>query len=164
MSKTSTVKTKSGEIICDPETMDALERIAQAADTPEDAFAAAELSLEDLQRLVPMLPPGQKEMLTVYVEAQRAVKLEAELVNYLAMSVSDVELSVRATNCLNNANITTVGQLVRKSEAEMLTYRNFGKKSLNEIKKVLQRMGLDLGMDISETQPSDAQRVLSRTV
>ena len=64
----------------------------------------------------------------------------------LAMSVNEIELSVRAANCLNNANITTVGQLAMKSEAEMLKYRNFGKKSLNEIKEKLQELGLGLGM------------------
>ncbi|MEK9863813.1 MAG: DNA-directed RNA polymerase subunit alpha C-terminal domain-containing protein, partial [Verrucomicrobiota bacterium] len=58
------------------------------------------------------------------------------------------ELSVRAANCLNNANITTVGQLAIKSEAEMLKYRNFGKKSLNEIKDKLTGLGLSLGMNI----------------
>jgi DNA-directed RNA polymerase subunit alpha len=55
---------------------------------------------------------------------------------------------VRAANCLNNANITTVGQLAIKSEAEMLKYRNFGKKSLNEIKDKLTGLGLSLGMNI----------------
>jgi DNA-directed RNA polymerase subunit alpha len=64
----------------------------------------------------------------------------------LAMSVNEIELSVRAANCLNNANITTVGQLALKSEAEMLKYRNFGKKSLNEIKDKLTSLGLSLGM------------------
>jgi DNA-directed RNA polymerase subunit alpha len=63
----------------------------------------------------------------------------------LGMSVNEIELSVRAANCLNNANITTVGQLAMKSEAEMLKYRNFGKKSLNEIKDKLQQLGLGLG-------------------
>ncbi|MGV3774133.1 MAG: DNA-directed RNA polymerase subunit alpha C-terminal domain-containing protein, partial [Verrucomicrobiales bacterium] len=66
----------------------------------------------------------------------------------LNMSVNEIELSVRAANCLNNANITTVGQLAMKSEAEMLKYRNFGKKSLNEIKEKLQSLGLSLGMNI----------------
>jgi DNA-directed RNA polymerase subunit alpha len=60
--------------------------------------------------------------------------------------VNEIELSVRAANCLNNANITTVGQLAMKTEAEMLKYRNFGKKSLNEIKEKLQQLGLSLGM------------------
>jgi DNA-directed RNA polymerase subunit alpha len=66
----------------------------------------------------------------------------------LNMSVNEMELSVRATNCLNNANITTVGQLAMKTEAEMLKYRNFGKKSLNEIKDKLLRLGLSFGMKI----------------
>lgn len=64
----------------------------------------------------------------------------------LNMSVNEIELSVRAANCLNNANITTVGQLAMKSETEMLRYRNFGKKSLNEIRDKLAQLGLSLGM------------------
>jgi DNA-directed RNA polymerase subunit alpha len=63
------------------------------------------------------------------------------------MSVNEIELSVRAANCLNNANITSVGQLAMKTEQEMLKYRNFGKKSLNEIKDKLQALGLSLGMN-----------------
>ena len=66
----------------------------------------------------------------------------------LNMSVNEIELSVRAANCLNNANITTVGQLAMKTESEMLKYRNFGKKSLNEIKEKLGALGLTLGMNI----------------
>src|SRR6266480_5246615 len=71
---------------------------------------------------------------------------KAKLKKLLNMSVNEIELSVRAANCLNNANITTVGQLAMKTEAEMLKYRNFGKKSLNEIKEKLQQLGLSLGM------------------
>ena len=70
----------------------------------------------------------------------------AKLKKLLNMSVNEIELSVRAANCLNNANITTVGQLAQKTEGEMLKYRNFGKKSLNEIKDKLQQLGLGLGM------------------
>ena len=66
------------------------------------------------------------------------------------MSVNEIELSVRAANCLNNANITTVGELAMKTEQEMLKYRNFGKKSLNEIKAKLEQLGLSLGMKIDE--------------
>ena len=62
------------------------------------------------------------------------------------MLFRSIELSVRAANCLNNANITTVGQLAMKSEGDMLKYRNFGKKSLQEIKDKLQALGLTLGM------------------
>ncbi len=70
----------------------------------------------------------------------------AELRKLLNMSVNEIELSVRAANCLNNANITSVGQLAMKTEAEMLRYRNFGKKSLTEIKEKLAELGLSLGM------------------
>ena len=72
---------------------------------------------------------------------------KAKLKKQLNMSVNEIELSVRAANCLNNANITTVGQLAMKTEQEMLKYRNFGKKSLNEIKDKLQALGLSLGMN-----------------
>ncbi len=71
---------------------------------------------------------------------------KAKLKKLLNMSVNEIELSVRAANCLNNANITSVGQLAMKTEAEMLKYRNFGKKSLNEIKDKLTGLGLSLGM------------------
>ena len=70
----------------------------------------------------------------------------AKLKKLLNMSVNEIELSVRAANCLNNANITTVGQLAMKTEQEMLKYRNFGKKSLNEIKEKLAALNLTLGM------------------
>lgn len=75
----------------------------------------------------------------------------AKLRKLLNMSVNEIELSVRAANCLNNANITTVGQLATKSEAEMLKYRNFGKKSLNEIKDKLVELGLGLGLSFDES-------------
>ena len=73
---------------------------------------------------------------------------KSKMKKLLNMSVNEIELSVRAANCLNNANITTVGQLAMKSEQEMLKYRNFGKKSLNEIKEKLTALGLSLGMTI----------------
>ncbi len=69
-----------------------------------------------------------------------------ELRKKLGMSVNEIELSVRAANCLNNANILTVGELAQKSEAEMLKYRNFGKKSLQEIQQKMSELGLSLGM------------------
>src|SRR6058998_1735378 len=84
---------------------------------------------------------------------------KTKLKRLLNMSVNEIELSVRAANCLNNANITTVGQLAMKSEQEMLKYRNFGKKSLNEIKDKLAALGLTLGMtfesDLLETPKDD---------
>ncbi len=77
---------------------------------------------------------------------QAANQENQKLKKLLNMSVNEIELSVRAANCLNNANITTVGQLAMKSEQEMLKYRNFGKKSLNEIKEKLHALQLSLGM------------------
>ena len=69
----------------------------------------------------------------------------------LLRSVHELELSVRAANCLKNANIRTIADLVQRSESEMLKTKNFGRKSLNEIKEILQEMGLSLGMKIDES-------------
>jgi DNA-directed RNA polymerase subunit alpha len=66
----------------------------------------------------------------------------------LNKSVDELELSVRSYNCLKNANIRTIGELVQKTEAEMLKTKNFGRKSLNEIKEILAGMGLSLGMKL----------------
>ena len=71
-------------------------------------------------------------------------------VEYLGRSVEDLELSVRAYNCLKNANIRTIGELVQRTEAEMLKTKNFGRKSLNEIKEILSSMSLQLGMRLDE--------------
>ena len=83
------------------------------------------------------------------LEFEDSNKKDAEererLKKLLNMSVSEIELSVRAANCLNNANIATVGELAQKTEADMLKYRNFGKKSLTEIKEKLVSLGLSLG-------------------
>ena len=76
---------------------------------------------------------------------KRDVDERERLRKLLNMSVNEIELSVRAANCLNNANISTVGELASKAEADMLKYRNFGKKSLTEIKAKLIQLGLSLG-------------------
>lgn len=82
-----------------------------------------------------------------FEETEKKIDAEREeLRRKLKMSVNEIELSVRAANCLNNANITTVGELAQKTESDMLKYRNFGKKSLNEIKAKLTDLGLGLGM------------------
>jgi DNA-directed RNA polymerase subunit alpha len=74
-----------------------------------------------------------------------------EVVNEnLSKSVEELELSVRSYNCLKNANIKTIGELVQKTESEMLKTKNFGRKSLNEIKEILSNMGLSLGMTLDE--------------
>ncbi len=112
---------------------DALKQSAAIIKHHMDVFD--EVSQEDIE--------FQSESKEISEEQNRLRKL-------LNMSVNEIELSVRAANCLNNANIITVGELAMKSEQEMLKYRNFGKKSLNEIKDKLEQLGLSLGMKIDE--------------
>ena len=83
-------------------------------------------------------------------EAEVETVEEKELYNKLSMPVTELELSVRSSNCLKEARIKTIGDLVKKSEMEMLKYRNFGKKSLNEINKLLQEMNIAFGMKIDK--------------
>ncbi len=115
--------------------------------TPDEALkeAASILRhhLDIFDRVSDMSVEFEAEGREVSEEQNRLRKL-------LNMSVNEIELSVRAANCLNNANITTVGELAMKSEQEMLKYRNFGKKSLNEIKERLSQLGLSLGMKLDE--------------
>jgi DNA-directed RNA polymerase subunit alpha len=70
--------------------------------------------------------------------------------------VNELELSVRAANCLKNANIKTIADLVQKTESDMLRTKNFGKKSLNEIKEILAEMGLSLGMKMDHLPQAGA--------
>jgi DNA-directed RNA polymerase subunit alpha len=89
-----------------------------------------------------------KDIVEFEDDVDAATSERDELIRKLNMSVNEIELSVRAANCLNNANITTVGELAQKTEADMLKYRNFGKKSLNEIKDKLHELGLGLGFKV----------------
>ncbi|MBM3183819.1 MAG: DNA-directed RNA polymerase subunit alpha, partial [Chlamydiae bacterium] len=73
-----------------------------------------------------------------------------EILSKLALKINEIELSVRSTNCLAAANIETIGELVVMPESEMLRFRNFGKKSLTEIKQKLDELGLSLGMDLNK--------------
>jgi DNA-directed RNA polymerase subunit alpha len=112
--------------------------------TPEDAMVQAS---NVFRHHLTVFCDYDKDVVIEFEEAAEKVSVEqAKLKKILNMSVNEIELSVRAANCLNNANITTVGQLAMKSESEMLKYRNFGKKSLNEIKEKLAGLGLQLGM------------------
>ncbi len=105
-----------------------------------------------------------KEQLNPFInfdEVAHDVKVEKEVVDEkpslnenLFKTVDSLELSVRAANCLENANIKYIGELVTKSELEMLKTKNFGRKSLNEIKDILSEMGLSLGMRIEGFDPS----------
>lgn len=84
------------------------------------------------------------------LEIMEEAEEDTELLEKLKMPVSELELSVRSANCLEKAKIKTLGDLVQKTESEMLKYRNFGKKSLSEIISVLESMGLSLGMKIKK--------------
>ena len=113
--------------------------------TPESALQQASAILR--KHLDPFVNYDDN-LIEIDQSTQEASQENVKLKKLLNMSVNEIELSVRAANCLNNANITTVGQLAMKTEAEMLKYRNFGKKSLNEIKEKLAALGLSLGMNI----------------
>ena len=96
-----------------------------------------------------------KDQLTIFInfeeEDESLVREEEEeepLNENLFRSVEELELSVRSANCLQNANIHLIGELVQRTEAEMLKTKNFGRKSLKEIKEILADMGLSLGMKI----------------
>ncbi|WNO54878.1 DNA-directed RNA polymerase subunit alpha [Stakelama saccharophila] len=86
----------------------------------------------------------------------------AQINRYLLKKVDELELSVRSANCLKNDNIIYIGDLVQKTEAEMLRTPNFGRKSLNEIKEVLSSMGLRLGMDIPGWPPENIEEMAKK--
>jgi len=86
---------------------------------------------------------------------------EKELLEKLKREVSGLELSVRAVNCLNSANIQYLGELVEKSESQMLRFRNFGRKSLSEIKEKLSELGLSLEMNLADNVKDELQRILA---
>ena len=112
--------------------------------SPDDALTQASAIL---QHHLDVFVGYDKNAIEFEEAADKQDDEKMKMKKLLNMSVNEIELSVRAANCLNNANITSVGQLAMKSEQEMLKYRNFGKKSLNEIKDKLTALGLSLGMN-----------------
>ncbi|HEY3797141.1 MAG TPA: DNA-directed RNA polymerase subunit alpha C-terminal domain-containing protein, partial [Caulobacteraceae bacterium] len=80
----------------------------------------------------------------------------------LLKKVDELELSVRSANCLKNDNIVYIGDLIQKTEAEMLRTPNFGRKSLNEIKEVLANMNLHLGMDVPNWPPENIEELAKK--
>ncbi|MDH5567283.1 MAG: DNA-directed RNA polymerase subunit alpha, partial [Myxococcales bacterium] len=113
-----------------------------------------------------------KEQLAIFINFEEPVEMIAPLAEEpaplnpnLFKSVDELELSVRSANCLQNANIRLIGELVQRSEAEMLKTKNFGRKSLNEIKEVLASMGLELGTKLeSFPDRSEIDRLRDREV
>ena len=96
------------------------------------------------------------------VQQVEAIQEDLEFNRNLLRKVDELELSVRSANCLKNDNIIYIGDLVLKSEAEMLRTPNFGRKSLNEIKEVLAGMGLHLGMDVNSWPPDNIDELAKR--
>ena len=114
---------------------------------PEDALAySAKILREQLQIFVHFSEEDEPA-------APQALESKEEVNENLFKRVDELELSVRSANCLQNAGIEYIYQLVEKSEAEMLKTKNFGRKSLNEIKDLLAELGLSLGMKLSPTFP-----------
>ena len=112
--------------------------------TPADALGLAAKLLKDHMNIFINF---EEELEAQAASAGDKPEIRNENLN---RSVEELELSVRSYNCLKNANIQTIGELVQKTEAEMLKTKNFGRKSLNEIKEILSSMGLGLGMKIDE--------------
>jgi DNA-directed RNA polymerase subunit alpha len=133
-----------------------LEVWTNGAIRPDDAVALAAKILKDQLNIfinfdeLPEEPPAEDD------EEKRERELEA-LREKLTKSVDELELSVRSANCLKNANIQYIKELVGKTEQDILQTKNFGRKSLNEIKEVLEGMGLRLGMNINDLTASQEQ-------
>ena len=89
-------------------------------------------------------------------------RIEPEFNRNLLRKVDELELSVRSANCLKNDNIVYIGDLIQKTESEMLRTPNFGRKSLNEIKEVLAQMGLHLGMEVPNWPPENIEELAKK--
>jgi DNA-directed RNA polymerase subunit alpha len=114
--------------------------------SPRDAVGLASKLMKDHLTIFINIEEEEEEPAEVPTEMSEADR--EEWWEKLSKSVDEMELSVRSYNCLKNANIRTIGELVQKTEAEMLKTKNFGRKSLNEIKEILGSMGLSLGMKL----------------
>ena len=123
--------------------------------TPEDAVAYAARIVQDQLSIFVNFDEPAKEVIQEEVQ-------ELAFNPALLKKVDELELSVRSANCLKNDNIVYIGDLIQKSEAEMLRTPNFGRKSLNEIKEVLAAMGLHLGMEVPNWPPDNIEELAKR--
>ena len=139
--------------------------------SPEDALAFAARILQDQLQLfvhfddsmVRSAPSGMIGASAAPIGSEAQIAADTNQLNrYLLKKVDELELSVRSANCLKNDNIIYIGDLVQKTEAEMLRTPNFGRKSLNEIKEVLASMGLRLGMDIPGWPPENIEEMAKK--
>lgn len=129
--------------------------------TPEDALAfSAKILKEQLQIFVNF----DESAVPAAIEETRRLDEKAPLNPNLYRRVEELELSVRSANCLANANIEFIGELVQRSEPEMLKTKNFGRKSLNEIKEILTELGLGLGLKIDGFRKEDAEKYRPKEV
>ena len=148
----------------------ALEVWTNGAITPQDAIGlAAKLVKDHMSIFINFEEPPE-------VSEEQSEIFSDPRMEHLGRSVEELELSVRSYNCLKNANIQTIRELVQKTENEMLRTKNFGRKSLNEIKEILTKMGLALGMKFdehgriiwpplpSQTAPPVAEEIVDRDV
>ncbi len=124
---------------------------------PDDAIAHAAKVLKDHLAVFIHLPEEEEEIPVLEEEIRKAPPFNENLLR----SVNELELSVRAANCLKNAGIETIAEMVQKTESEMLKTKNFGRKSLNEIKEILSEMGLSLGMRVDDKIVTEARRLLA---
>ncbi len=123
--------------------------------SPQDALGVAAKILQDqLQVFINF------DVAKIDVPARREIEIEPEFNKNLLKTIDELELSVRSYNCLKNENIIYVGDLVSKSEAEMLKTANFGRKSLNELKDNLKAMGLNFGMKLPSWPPQNIDDLL----
>ena len=133
--------------------------------TPDDALAYAARILQDQLQLFVHFDDAMVQVPMTAGMAAPSADPEGDanqLNRYLLKKVDELELSVRSANCLKNDNIIYIGDLVQKTEAEMLRTPNFGRKSLNEIKEVLSSMGLRLGMDIPGWPPENIEEMAKK--
>jgi len=128
-----------------------LEVWTNGAVSPRDAVGlAAKLMKDHLQIFINLEEEDDDEIGEPSTPVEVSDEEKGALYERLNKSVDEMELSVRSYNCLKNANIRTIGELVQKTEVEMLKTKNFGRKSLNEIKEILASMGLSLGMKLDD--------------
>ena len=132
--------------------------------SPEDSLAYAARILQDqLALFVNFSEPSERVERAPRVDmAPMEEEVTPQLNRFLLKKVDELELSVRSANCLKNDNIIYIGDLVQKTEAEMLRTPNFGRKSLNEIKEVLQAMGLRLGMEVPSWPPENIEELAKK--
>ncbi len=130
--------------------------------TPDDALA---ISSKIVKEHMNLFINFEEEDVHDEKEEKESEQEKKKLYEKLNKHVNELELSVRSINCLQNANIGNIGELVQKTESEMLRTKNFGRKSLNELKEILEEMGLTFGMDIlgwtpSEDEPEEIQEAV----